>query len=141
MKSYISAEEFLSLDKEIQKVFIDWWNPKHLDKVNFNNFECPLFINDKIFIITYDEAGDCLSPEVVEKCDLIPLLQMHQLIAFIEEKTNCRLNITYCSEGYYIEKVISDEFYENIIDEFLGDNLLDALFKIAVEISKQITQD
>lgn len=144
MKNYISAEEFLSLDKEVQKAFIDWWKPKRFDL--FNCIPHGMENRENLSILNYytNTRGIefyYLGFDGILKSECIPLLQTHQLIDFIEEKTNYKINITYCSEGYYLEKVITDEFYENIIDEFLGHDLMNALFKISIIIAKQITQD
>lgn len=132
MKNYISAEEFLSLDKEVQKVFIDCIKPQEGDlystRSQYDVFDVVVFTDGRI--VQGMERDFIIGPIKIDY-DYIPLLQMHQLIAFIEEKTESKIDIKYNKIGYKI--------YLNELDTFMitdKDNILDALFETCVEFIK-----
>jgi hypothetical protein len=71
---------------------------------------------------------------------VFPLLQMHRLIQFIEEKTNRKLEIVYNLGNYrmWLHEMKNDNctgnylFYDN-----LGKDLLQSLFKTAIRVAEQ----
>lgn len=89
---YISAEEFLQQPKEIQKVFLDWWQPEEFD----------IYVNkelEKHRVTQVDLEDDVCNYYL--KTEYIPLLTEGQLREFIEDKTSelakaqCKMKIEY----------------------------------------------
>ena len=85
---YISAEEFLKQTKEVQEIFIDWWEPEIGDlfiwiksddeyEHDLRKLECCNSFN--IVKMTKDFNG-------INEGDRIPLLTEGQLRQFIEDK-------------------------------------------------------
>ena len=124
---FISAEEFLKQDEKVQETFINWWEPAKGD----------LFENNLIggFGVVIDNKK--------HKNGLIPLLTEGQLRKFIEDKTGGIETIEhYIGIGEYDIKTLPlvDGIYENDIYEDLGDDLLQAYWKVAIEIAKHKTR-
>ncbi len=132
MDNFISDTEFLKLDKKVQEVFIEWWKPGIGDLVHCDAFG--------IGAITENTNVGYELSFVLNRLDkFIPLLQMHQLISFIEEKTGGILDISYDKNincGYDIH------VYDNnvmLIEQRmrLGHNRLKALWKVAVRVVEE----
>ena len=137
---FISAEEFLKQPKEIQKVFIDWWEPQLFD----------LYIFDKRIIEIVRTSDEnmilpCKSNNIwEEKKHCIPLLTEGQLRKFIEDKTNSKIDMMFFKNGYDFELFsigkLQDEF-EAILPEGafeeLPCSLLQAYWKVALEIARE----
>lgn len=130
---FISAEEFLKQDKEVQKIFIDWWEPSEFDVYSIKEdlsshrvckSDIEDYKNDELYNI---KSGYC-----------IPLLTEGQLRKFIEDKTNSILDFDYVTDHYEIfllsknECIAKDKLFDN-----LGDDLLQAYWKVAVQIAKE----
>lgn len=116
---YISAEEFLKQPVEIQKVFIDWWQPSKGD----------LFINDVcggFGVITQDKLVNN---------GLIPLLTEGQLRKFIEDKTVYKLEITQFEDGEWSLCLYKHGSRDIEIDDM---DLLQAYWKVACKIANDI---
>ena len=85
---FINAEEFLNQPKEIQKVFLDWWNPSTGDLYSKK---------DKIgFPHLVKRSEDDLIIEVgsyvwEEKSECIPLFSEGQLRQFVEDNLNNKI--------------------------------------------------
>ena len=78
-RSYISAEEFLKQPKEIQKVFLDWWQPEEFD----------IYVNkelEKHRVTQVDLEDDVCNYYL--SVESVPLLTEGQLREFIEDKTS-----------------------------------------------------
>ena len=148
---YISAEEFLKQPKEIQKVFLDWWQPEEFD----------IYVNKKLEkhrVIQVDLEDDVCNYYL--KTEYIPLLTEGQLREFIEDKTSelakaqCKMKIEYktkdeieenkrglnliplqSQEGYFIQ-ITSTEFRGGIMKfHDLGTDLLKAYWQVACKIA------
>lgn len=97
MKNYIDAKTFLEQSEKVQRVFMEWW----IERIKIGD------------LFNYGDLIRCIQGEYKikdikdKKERYIPLLQLHQLIDFIEEKTNTKTEICFLFE---------DEAYrENII--------------------------
>ena len=148
---YINAEEFLKQPKEIQKVFLDWWQPEEFD----------IYVNkelEKHRVTQVDLEDDVCNYYL--KTEYIPLLTEGQLREFIEDKTSelakaqCKMKIEYktkdeieenkrglnliplqSQEGYFIQ-ITSTEFRGGIMKfHDLGTDLLKAYWQVACKIA------
>ena len=150
MKS-ISAEEFLQQPKEIQKVFLDWWQPEEFD----------IYVNKELekHRVTQTDLEDDVCNYYL-KTEYIPLFTEGQLREFIEDKTSelakaqCKMKIEYktkdeieenkrglnliplqSQEGYFIQ-ITSTEFRGGIMKfHDLGTDLLKAYWQVACKIA------
>lgn len=124
---YIKFQEFKELSKETQKVFLDWWNPKFFDLLHC---ECGAtfcgYYDGEENISYYDFKTK--QREWISKYKVIPLFTEGQLRKFIEDKTNCKLNVGN------ISKIIN--IYKKELDIPHETNLLQAYWKVAIEIAK-----
>lgn len=153
---YISAEEFLKQPKEVQKVFLDWWkeNVKQYDLFyrKFNDerqkyiviksegyeLETLTLRNKKISggRDSWTEAWD-----IQFICDIVPLLTEGQLRKFVEDKTSSIIEIKFdlMIDEYYFYLNSIEENVEDFgrIEEDLGTDLLQAYWKVALQIAKE----
>ena len=148
---YIKAEEFLKQPKEIQKVFLDWWQPEEFD----------IYVNKELekHRVTQTDLEDDVCNYYL-KTEYIPLLTEGQLREFIENKTSelakaqCKMKIEYktkdeieenkrglnlipmqSQEGYFIQ-ITSTEFRGGIMKfHDLGTDLLKAYWQVACKIA------
>lgn len=136
---YISAEEFLKQPKEVQRIFLDWWQPCVGDL--YVDEGCDKKFDDTDGILVFEEFSDeylCAYGRysVSFKGDLIPLLTEGQLRKFIEDKTKYKLEISYYEiNGYDISLTDGKTNYFNYLD--LGRDLLQTYWKVACEIAKE----
>jgi hypothetical protein len=131
---YISAEEFLKQPKEIQKVFLDWWKPQMYD-LFFRNFT-----NENGFLKGIYKG--CIEDNEVLKSankdnSFMPLITEGQLRKFIEDRTECKLDIEYFSTDSVLfrfrigrKEKKSHMFYDT-------KSLIQAYWKVALEIAKE----
>ena len=135
---YISAEEFLKQPKEVQEVFLKWWQPSEGDlfifDVNKLDFkECVLFVMDDYIrgINALYNPNEC-----------IPMLAEGQLRKFIEDKTN-RLVEPYLNVyKQYNFMLVNRKNEEFVLYESRKEDLLQAYWKVAVQIaSKENTHE
>ena len=145
---YISEEEFKRQPIDIQRVFIDWWEPEIGDLFTWikNNdeyehdlrkLECCNSFN--IVKMTKDFKG-------INEGDRIPLLTEGQLRKFIEDKTNSAIQVTWASWSFG-EKGKEDYFEYNIsfcsknnvsiqsIRNLKAKNIFECYWKVACEIA------
>lgn len=148
----IKAEEFLSQPKEIQKVFLEWWQPEIFDLVH---------INFKYYEDEIDNGNNQLETVITEKDvktyggldffnpitggidgNIIPLLTEGQLRKFIEDKTNSNRIELECGVNKYIfylycEDKTKHTIYFNISYEiYENHSLLQAYWKLAIMLAK-----
>ena len=112
---FISAEEFLKQDEDVQRVFADYFEHKEM-----------LFEDGSIYFGPFDYLYTT------------PLLTEGDLREFIEDKTK-DIVLFDCDDlgnnkNWYIHKTC--KAYDVVGNENLGDDLLQAYWKIAIEIAK-----
>lgn len=136
---YISAEEFLKQPKEVQEVFIDWWSKNKtisdIATIKINKERWGVHVLSDIDLVVF-EIGK----------DLIPLLTEGQLRKFIEDKVgymDITLNDIADNSGnknYEIEcypYILFEGFGDSKVFNIWADNLLQAYWKVAVQIAKE----
>ena len=130
---FISAEQFLSQPKEVQKVFLAWWNHDigdlFLNKFNYRS-------NPRM--ISCLSENDIMSDSMwFSKEECIPLLTEGQLRRFIEYKTESKIwkiEFKRFPCGYSLE-LADEEKYKKF--NTLHQNILDCLWEIACKIVKE----
>ena len=117
---FISAEEFLKQNVKVQCVFTDYFEYKEM-----------LFEDGSIYFGPFNRLYTT------------PLLTEGDLREFIEDKTGGIETIEhFIGIGEYDIKTLPlvDGIYENDIYEDLGHDLLQAYWKVAIEIAKHETR-
>ena len=115
---FITAEQFLKEDKEVQDIFRNWWFKINELKIAFKiDFEDIIFINGET------------------KKDIYPLLTEGQLRKFIEDKIKTKLRIIPTNIGYRI--IYLPGKGTDLIDKCYEGDLLQAYWKVAVQIAKE----
>lgn len=130
---FITAEQFLKQDKKVQEVFIDWWKPSmgdlyawgYSDERENDLHKLQACTSELVIELTNDNKG-------VNEGDRIPLLTEGQLRKFIESKTGAK----YIELEHYL-KTGYDIYVGNMLFEDLGNDLLQAYWKVAVQIAKK----
>lgn len=147
--NYISAEEFLKQNNKVKMILIDWWQ-QHIQIGDLfywedtfledfgEGFKRDIKINKPINVIDDKDIKEFGNKfiELFPEGTIIPLLQMHQLIQFIEDKK------------YYIEfnnfqnKKWTVDIYKSLMQTYsnysiTSDDLLKALWEVAVKIAEQ----
>lgn len=123
---FISAEEFLKQNEEIQKVLFEWWENdcSSYDLITFVNDKYPRFYCD----LEYGENYE----------GLIPLLTEGQIRRFIEDKTGYKVvllnNLALPIEIWLINKDGNRRIFTDKHD------VLQAYWKVAIEIAKHETR-
>ena len=118
---FISLEEFLKQDEEVQKVFLDYFKGKE-----------GLYFNGIGTIKGYGKLFTNLG--------VIPALTEGQLRKFIEDKTGGIETIEHFKEYAIRTLHLVGGIYGNDIYVNLGNNLLQAYWKVAIEIAKRETR-
>lgn len=136
---FITVEQFQKQPKEVQKVFLDWWQPQEFDIYAYKEDLKPRRVTEM-------DIEDVYNNEVynVKSGFAIPLFTEGQLREFIEDKTGCKLDATFFLwDGYTVEisKKYEEEGYciSQKAFEHLGEDLLQAYWKVACEIAEQLT--
>ena len=137
---FISAEQFLKEDKEVQEVFINWWKPSTGDLFKEGKGKYALY---KAVYISPNNIGDtnvfCALSEdrFYKKEKVVPLLTEGQLRQFIEDKTGYRMLPDYNDEeGYSVWLYRKKGELKNKYRK-LGGNLLQAYWEVAVQIARE----
>jgi len=138
---FITVEQFKEQPKEVQKVFLDWWEPSVGDIFIFitdeyDNSDCNIGVlsSEKQIEITNTSKGEYR----------IPLFTEGQLRKFIEDKVKCKVMVEYTScENIVIKICTQDEvtgalrynrkstFSNNKFD------LINSYWKVACMIAKE----
>lgn len=136
---FITVEQFKEQPKEVQKVFLDWWKPSVGDIFIFNTDE---YDNSDSNIGVLGSIKQINITRRSKGKYRIPLFTEGQLRKFIEDKTECRINITfYPHDGYDIEITkphytdgycLTEKTFEN-----LSEDLLQAYWKVACDVAKE----
>lgn len=144
---FITVEQFKEQSIEIQKVFLDWWKPSVGD----------LYCNE--FLINFE--GDKIQKlEVVTNITdinyikdvsefLCVLLTESQLRRFIEDKTNGIVKLIQwhiedsqiSKRGYAIDILRKNEYHVTYHYKDLGEDLLQAYWKVACMIAKEAVDE
>lgn len=134
---YISVEEFLKQPKEVQKVFINWWQPKlfdliHIDYYSVNSIDTVISEKD------IKKYGIEFFPNGIDG-DVIPLFTEGQLRKFIEYKKQCKIDIQNCEDATYLYLYDLNALEGMYLEEYaIGTtDLLQAYWKVACEIAKE----
>lgn len=131
--NFITAKEFLSIDKTIQKSFINWWKPKIGDlfcdiDAHGEDWIGVINNNDKLEVIEIDKRYDYY----------IPLLTETQLRDFIEENSGKKImRIVYDSVWGYCFYFNPDNCL-NVVHNIMEKELIMAYWKLACAIDKKI---
>ncbi|MEO2600911.1 hypothetical protein [Clostridium butyricum] len=130
---FISAEEFLKQEGKVQKVFLDWWKPSVGDLykwISNSTFEDVQVLNKSaIDTFKYDEF-------INFKKDCIPLLAEGQLRKYIEDNTNCHIEIIVGISGYVFVLRSKETLKEEKRISVLKCDLLQAYWKVAIQIAE-----
>lgn len=127
--NYITAEQFLSLPKEVQEVFIDWWEPRMHDLFlsqvgELGNMECCIEDNHTLEAVTKSKG--------IYK---FPLFRLDQLWEFIEEVTEDKVYVT--NYPHQFREVGLVEIGWN----FSNTNLLQAMWDLAIKVAREWLKD
>lgn len=130
VENFITVKNFSNQSDKVQNTLMEWWEPKYGDL--YSNFGSPhlnivLKSEDEFILSTNNTVWD-------EKINCIPILQIHHLIQFIENKQGI-LDINM--KGEYIIATHDDE--GNIINVYkkLGNGLLEALWQVVCKIAEE----
>lgn len=135
---FISVEEFLKQPKEVQEVFLKWWKPSigdlfcDINAYNETFLDC-IYNDDKKEVINIDKKHGYY----------IPLFTEGQLRKFIEDEIESAISeLSLYQNGYkliigYKAEFIDGEPRTKKIFRNLGDNLLQAYWKVACKIAKE----
>lgn len=129
--------------KEVQEVFLKWWNPSVGDL--FMIEKTTSFEGDKHnFIECFLTGFEVVDLTEIERKRIIcPLFTEGQLRKFIEDKTGKILFIDFeridGKLNYSIYLFQDNDRYKNY--DNLGDNLLQAYWKIALKVAKESVEN
>lgn len=137
---FITVEQFQEQPKEVQKVFIDWWKCDYGDLYYYN--ENPLKYKDFKIIDNELECEVYGDFDYFKKTGVIPIFTEGQLRGFIEDKTSCKNielegNIESNQYDLFCFKEIWSCCEEREYNK-LGTNVLQAYWKVACEIAKEL---
>lgn len=155
---FISAEEFEKQDKKVQKVFLDWWKPSIGDLFAWNDDENYHDMHEVNCCSSKNMVDMTVKNKGVETGKRIPLLTEGQLRKFIEDKyseldmSKVVVELEYYSQNYinnnhtsqteegYCMQILDSKSGCGYIDILhnLGNDLLKAYWKIAVQIAEQL---
>nr|WP_308545826.1 hypothetical protein [uncultured Lachnoclostridium sp.]DAF89849.1 MAG TPA: hypothetical protein [Siphoviridae sp. cteLh2] len=131
---FITVEQFQEQPKEIQQVFLDWWQP------NKGDIYCNLYNNqqDNVLVINNCQLEVFKTFKDDIKLYGIPLLTEGQLRKFIEDKTKTKIETSltvYNQYALWLVKVKGQD-YETF--DTREEDLLQAYWKVACEVATDI---
>lgn len=146
---FISAEEFRKQPVEVQKYFIDWFleNKSVTDLVQVELHpvaEIKLYsegFQDSKLQFEYKKEYQFKGKKINGKYEITPLLTEGQLRKFIEDKTEFPiLKIELINGRYdiYTQYKAIDNYSDICVYDELGENLLQAYWKVAIQIAEQL---
>ena len=132
---FITAEQFKEQSMEVQKIFIDWWQPSICDLYVYNDSP-----NKYRRFTEVDMEDEYFNDFILykNKMKITPLLTEGQLRKFIEDKIGVFLNIEIRNIGFIFWNFKISEngrrklVEYNIIQEDF--NLLQAYWKVACRL-------
>lgn len=139
---FITVEQFQEQPLKVKEVFMDWWKCDYGDLYYYNEY----LLEYKDFEIINNELECDLNGDFdyFKSIGVIPIFTEGQLRKFIEDKTGCKLDATFFLwDGYTVEisKKYEEEGYciSQKAFKHLGEDLLQAYWKVACEIAEQLT--
>lgn len=135
---FIKAEEFLKQPKEVQEIFLNWWQPSVSDLLIVKSPYVPNeYMTDCILEVKPNVITTILDFEYDDKQILIPLLSEGQIRRFIEDKTGDKITIKSRYKEYilYLYDESIDEF--NIKFENSNSDLFKLYWNVALEVAKE----
>lgn len=126
---FITVEQFQEQPLEVQKVFIDWWQPEIGDIFQFATVD---FDNDDSTIGVISGKKQIKIAEWGKGEYRIPLFTEGQLRKFIEDKKGKIVEVNLYCGGYSIVTA-----YRKCEIDNLGKDLLQAYWKVACMIAKE----
>lgn len=149
--NYISAEEFLKQPKEIQDIFINWWQPEFGDLFLENYWDIDSEINVVGCVPINKKHFEDYNGKIHYKTNLtIPLFTESQLRQFIEENSGMENTTTdVITNGYddieekweYTLTIYGYHNQEGFTDnkryDITGENLLQAYWQVACKIAQE----
>ena len=131
---YITVEQLGEQPKEIQKVFLDWWEPQQGDLVYLETCgDSIVLVGESLngrMVMSLDQYED-----VYNKDEVIPLFTLQQLWDFIEDKINYPVTVTYLVDEYWIQ---TDDWWNKEDTCFSDGDKLQAFWKCACEVAKSV---
>lgn len=131
---FITVEQFQEQPVEVQKVFLDWWQP------NKGDIYCNLYNNQQDNVLVINDCQLEIFKGFKDDIKLygIPLLTEGQLRKFIEDKTNTQIETSLTVYKQYVLWIVrvKGEDYESF--DTREDNLLQAYWKLACEVATDI---
>ena len=125
MNNFIPAAEFLTQSDKVKYKIIKWWEPQigdlycDINAYGLNDISC-ISKEERAFTISIDKQYNYFTP----------LLQMQQLINFIEDN-DILIHCSLIAWIYYKNKNLSKPNYIKFGEEF---NRLEALWQVAIQI-------
>lgn len=116
---FITVDQFIKQPKEVQKVFLDWWQPSIGD----------LFSSDVLI------GMGVITSSKFNKDGYIPLLTEGQIRKFIEEKTDSKIETVIGNRGYCFVFRLKNSRWEKDRISIVTDDLLQAYWKVACKIA------
>lgn len=132
---FISAEEFLRQDEKVRQMFLDWWKCELGDLFNWDSEMCPY--DEDVYCINTDIEADIEGNWEYFKTQSIPLLTEGQLKRCIEDNTKLKTENPW--HGVYDIYLVDYSTGQTVVKDFysLGVNLLQAYWKVAIQIAKE----
>lgn len=139
---FITVEQFKEQPKEVQKVFLDWWKPSVGDIFIFNTDE---YDNSDSNIGVLGSIKQINITRRSKGKYRIPLFTEGQLRKFIEDKSNGIVKLIQwhiedsqiSKRGYAIDILRKNEYHVTYHYKDLGEDLLQAYWKVACMIAKE----
>lgn len=129
--NYISSEEFLNQSEKVKRVLLEWWNPQ------VGDLYCNIYNNQNNNVLVINNCQLIIKNfEIDIKKFGAPLLQMHQLIQFIEDNTKCKINIENYNTNDILLRFI--KYGKEVKSCMYCDcNLLKSLWKASIKIAEE----
>lgn len=136
---FITVEQFKEQPVEVQKVFLDWWQPEENDIYYGVN-------ENKAFLVGKHDTDYELWNHMSITNMIIPIFTEGQLRKFIEDKTDGIVKLIQwhihdsqvSKHGYAIDILRKNEYHVTYHYKDLGENLLQAYWEVACEIAKEL---
>ena len=127
--NFISAEEFKKQSEKVQNTLRKWWEPQKFDLIYtiHGNSSIQGLTNSLIYYYRENHGID-----YIRIGGTFPLLQMYQLINFIEDKVNKEILINTWEYKGGIAAVVTLERLDIHVKSYKG--ILDALWQVTIQI-------